>query len=82
MSDVRALPPVVHDPESLFTARWAIRDAYTRIQRLRQVDPTIRDLLNTLDDICIDLTNEIASIEPEIQFRSVRVIQIAAGEVS
>lgn len=41
-------------PHALWAARYAIRDAYTRIRRLRQADPTIRNTLNRLDDLCAE----------------------------
>lgn len=60
------LPAPVHDPEALWTARVAVREAYAKVQRLRQSDPTIRVLVNQLDEIACDLSTEIESAEPEL----------------
>lgn len=70
-----------HDPETLFAARYAIRDAYTRITRLRQTSEIIPEMLGHLDQLCVRLTEELAAIEPEMQLRSVMVIPIASGPV-
>lgn len=73
---IRALPPIVHDPEALWAARYEVRRAYAAIQRLRQADPTIRDLLTRLNEICVDLSTEIQSIQPEMNLRGIVVIPI------
>ena len=66
-----ALPTPIHDPEALFAARYAIREAHTAIRRLRQADPTIRDTLNRLDEMCVELTIEMESIGPMLPLRLV-----------
>jgi len=67
-----------HDPEALWAARIAIRQAYVSIQRLRQGDPTIRVMATRLDELCVELTVEIESIDPEMNLRSVRVVERVA----
>ena len=63
------LPAPVHDVETLFSTRWELRRAYAAIRRMPQRDPTVRDVLNQIDDICAAITTEIDTIEPEFQFR-------------
>lgn len=63
----------MNDPEALWAARYAVREAYAAIRRLRQTDPTIRDTLTRLDEICVELTTELEAIEPEMSLRVVRV---------
>ena len=76
---IRALPPVVHDPAALWAARYEVRRAYEAIKRLRQADPTIRCVLDDLDELCCELTSEIESIEPEMNLRGIVVIPIEKG---
>ena len=63
------------DPEALYAARYAIREAYTSIRRLRQGDPAIRETLTRLDAMAVELTMELEAIEPEMDLRSVTVVQ-------
>ena len=71
----------IHDPEALWSSRFEIRRAYAAIQRLRQADPTVRDLLNRLDELCTELTVEIESIQPEMRLRDIRVISVVPPDV-
>ena len=57
-------PIPIHDVTTLWQARLILRDAYTAMRRLRQADPTIRCLLDQLDEMAIDLTNEMEAIGP------------------
>jgi hypothetical protein len=57
---------MTHDPESLFLARVAVRQAYEAVRRLPQGDCIIRCLVDDLDRMCVELTVEIESWEPEL----------------
>lgn len=70
-----------HDPEALWASRFEIRRAYAAIRQLRQADPTVRDILNRLDELCAELTTEIESIQPSMQLRDIRVISVAPPDV-
>jgi hypothetical protein len=61
--------PIVHDPEALYAARFSIREAYVAIRKLRQADPSIRETLTRLDELCCELTLELESIAPELPMR-------------
>lgn len=73
---ITALPPIIHDPEALWAARYEVRRAYEAIKRLRRVDPTIANVLDDLDELCCELTSELESIEPEMNLRGIVVIPI------
>jgi len=59
-----SLPP--HDPESLWKARVYVRVAQEQVKRLPQADPTVREVANQLDDICIDITDAIELENPRL----------------
>ncbi len=73
------MEPIIHDPEAIWVSRFEIRRAYEAIRRLRQADPTIRETLTRLNELCIDLTTEIDSIQGEMELRDIRVISVAPG---
>lgn len=56
----------IHDPESLFLARVAVRQAYEAVRRLPQRDSAVRMTLDDLDRICCELTVELLNDEPEL----------------
>lgn len=70
---------IIHDPEALWSSRFEIRRAYAAIQRLRQADPTVRVMLDRLDQMAVELTSEIDSIQGVMELRDIRVISVAPG---
>lgn len=75
MNVLPPLPSPIHDPEALFSTRWYLRCAYESIRKLRQADPTVRDILNRMDEMCGELTVEIDTIEPHFQFRPAELVR-------
>lgn len=57
---------IIHDPAALYAARFEIRKCREAIKRLRQTDPTIRTLIDGLDEMAVDLTTELETIEPNL----------------
>jgi hypothetical protein len=57
---------MTHDPESLFLARVAVRQAYEAVRRLPQRDSAVRMTLDALDAMAVELTVELESHEPEL----------------
>jgi hypothetical protein len=59
----------VRDTPSLWLARTAIREAYTKVRRLPQRDPGIRETATRLDEMAVELSREISDAEPELEMR-------------
>ena len=70
---ITEVPKPIHDPEALFAARYALREAWTAIRRLRQADPTVRITLDRLDAMCAELTLELETCEPSLPLQTVAV---------
>ena len=67
------LPRPVHDPEALWAARYAVRESFLAVRRLRQADSMIRETLDRLDALCSALTLELESNEPELPLAADRL---------
>ena len=60
-----AIRPVTDIP-SMFALRLILRRAYVEGRTLPQSDPSVRDTLTKLDELCCDLTNDIEGAWPEL----------------
>ena len=56
--------PVVQDYDAVFRAYCIVRTAYSQVRRLRQADPTIRDVATQLDEMASHIFAELYPDHP------------------